>query len=68
MKHGGGSIMQWGRFSACGTVNLTKVEGIMKEEGYMKCLKENLKQSGTKLDLHHHFVFRHFTLLVKNYF
>lgn len=45
----------------------------MKKEGYVKILKENLKQSAAKLGLDHHFVFqhdndpKHTSLLVKNY-
>lgn len=33
-----------GDFSASGAENLVKVEGIMKEEGYVKIMKENLQQ------------------------
>ena len=69
----GGSIMLWGCFSASGTGNLVKVEGTMKKEGYVKILKENLRQSAAKLGLGHLFVFqhdndpKHTSILVKNY-
>lgn len=42
-----------------GNGNLVNVEGIMKEEGYMKILKENLKQSAEKRSLGHRLVFQH---------
>ena len=73
VKHGNESIMLWGCFSASGTGNLIKVEGIMKKEGYVKILKENLKQSAAKLSLGRRFVFQQdnnpkpTSLLVKSY-
>lgn len=42
-----------------GTGNFIEAEGIMKKEGYVKILKENLKQSAAKLGLGHCFVFQH---------
>ena len=73
VKHGRGSIMLWGCFSAAGTGNLVRVEGVMKKEQYNKNLKENLKQSAVKVGLCHGFVFqhdndpKHTSYLVKNY-
>lgn len=55
VKHRGGSIMLWERFSTSGTVNLIKVEGTVKNKGCVKILKESLKQSASKLCLGHHF-------------
>lgn len=51
VKHGGGSLMFWGCFSANGTGNLVKINGIMKQDQYIKILQENLKQSAEALNL-----------------
>ncbi|KAL1268300.1 hypothetical protein QQF64_033663 [Cirrhinus molitorella] len=73
VKHGGGSIMLWGCFSAFGTGNLIRVEGNMKKEHYKTFLKHNLRQSARNLGLGRHFVFqhdnnpKHTSLLVKKY-
>lgn len=58
VKHGGGSIMLWGCFSASGPGNLIKVNGIMKKEQYMEILEENIKQSAEKLDLGQQWIFQ----------
>lgn len=58
VKHGGGSIMLWGSFSASETGNLLMVKGIMRKEEYVKILKEDLKQSSAKLGLVCHYVFQ----------
>ncbi len=69
VKHGGGSVMLWGCFSAFGAGNLVRVEGIIKTEDYEKILKDNLKQSATKhgLGFQHDNDPKHTSLLVKNY-
>ena len=45
LKHGGGSFMLWGCFSATGTVRLVRVEGKLKGAKYRKILNENLYHS-----------------------
>lgn len=42
VKHGGGSIMLWACFAANGTGALQRVNGIMKEEDYLRILQDNL--------------------------
>ena len=67
--------MLWRCFSAAGTGNLVRVEGVMKKEQYEKILKENLKQSAVKVGLRRRFVFQHdndpkhtsYLVIVKNY-
>lgn len=69
VKHGGRSIILWGCFSASGTGNLVRVEGIIKKEVYEEILKENLKQSAANLGLDRRFVNdrKHTSNLVKSY-
>ena len=59
VKHGGGSIMLWGCFSAAGPGHLIKVQGKMKKEDYAKILRENLRSSAIKLGLRRDFTFQH---------
>ena len=45
--------MIWGCFSSSGTVNLVKVQGIIRKEDYNRILDENVKESAEKLQLGH---------------
>ena len=42
MKHGGGSTLLWGCFSATGTGTLARIEGKMNGAKYREILDENL--------------------------
>uniref|UniRef100_A0AAZ3P821 Tc1-like transposase DDE domain-containing protein n=1 Tax=Oncorhynchus tshawytscha TaxID=74940 RepID=A0AAZ3P821_ONCTS len=58
VKHGDGSIMLWGCFSAGGTGAIHKIDGNMREENYVDILKQHLKTSVRKLKLGRKWVFQ----------
>ena len=51
VKHGGGSIMLWGCFSAAETRRLVRIKAKMNRAKYREILDENLLQSSQDLRL-----------------
>jgi hypothetical protein len=58
LKHGGGSILLWGCFSAAGTGRLVRIQGKMNGAKYREILDENLLQSVQDLRLGGMFTFQ----------
>jgi hypothetical protein len=58
VKHGGGSIMLWGYFSATWTGRLVRIEGKLNRAKYQEILDENLLQSTQHLRLGQRFTFQ----------
>ena len=58
VKHGDGSIMQWGCFSAAGPGRLVNVEGQMNTTKYRTILEDNLIQSAKELRHGRRFIFQ----------
>lgn len=59
VKHGGGSIMFWGCFSAKGTGLLHRITGKMDGAMYRTILRDNLLPSARKLKMGRGWVFQH---------
>jgi hypothetical protein len=58
VKHDGGSITQWGCFSAAGTGRLVRIKGKMNRAKYSEILDENLLQSAQDFGLGRRFTFQ----------
>lgn len=57
VKHGGGSVMVWGCFSAAGPGKLVFIDGVMDKMSYLQILKDNLKASADLLGITDSFQF-----------
>ena len=57
VKHAGGGVMLWGCMSSAGVGNLVFIDRIMDQCKYTDILKQNLKSSARKLNLHNDFKF-----------
>uniref|UniRef100_A0AAZ3PUF0 Transposase Tc1-like domain-containing protein n=1 Tax=Oncorhynchus tshawytscha TaxID=74940 RepID=A0AAZ3PUF0_ONCTS len=63
VKHGGGSIMLWGCFSAAGTARLVRIKAKMNGAKYREIFDENLLQSAQDLRLGRRFTSNRTTTL-----
>jgi hypothetical protein len=57
VKHGGGSIVLWGCFSAAGTGRPVRIGAKMNEANYREILDDNMLQSAQHLRLGQRFTF-----------
>ena len=64
VKHGGGSIMLWGCFSAVGTGRLVRIKRKMNGAKYREILDENLLQSTQDLRLGQRFTLQQENILM----
>ncbi|GFX35565.1 transposable element Tc1 transposase [Trichonephila clavipes] len=51
VMHGGGGVIMWGCMASNGVGKLEYIESIMNKYDYFDVLKNNLKESATKLGL-----------------
>ncbi|CAJ0919495.1 unnamed protein product, partial [Ranitomeya imitator] len=58
VKHGGGSIMLWGCFSAKGPGHLVCIHGKIDSQAYLDILAKNLRSSIKDLKMGRHFIFQ----------
>ncbi|GFT39113.1 transposable element Tc1 transposase [Trichonephila clavipes] len=58
VKHGGVSVMVWGRMASNGVGNLVFIDGIMDHKLYIDIRNNNLKESAKKLGLDGNFIFQ----------
>lgn len=58
VKHGGGSVLVWGCFSASGVGNLVFIDGIMDRFKYIDIIKNNLGASAKKLNMGTDYMFQ----------
>ncbi|GFV93718.1 transposable element Tc1 transposase [Trichonephila clavipes] len=56
VKHGGVSVMVWGRMASNGVGNLVFIDNIMNHKLYIDIHKNNLKESAKKLGLNGNFL------------
>lgn len=49
VRHGGGSIVLWGRFAASGSGGTECIKGMMKSEDYQGVLEQNVLPSVREL-------------------